>query len=339
MGVDSEPAGRHSLISISDQGVLSDRAKAAIKTALAMVLAYGVALSMDWDNADWAAFSVAFCTLSTVGESLNKGLLRLSGTFLGILATIALIALFPQDRWLFLIGMSIFTGFCTYMMAGTSRWYFWSVAGFSVPLLALAGGSNPLNDFQTVLTRFEETALGIVSYSLVWLLIWPTSSREALENAVHQLVAGQGQLAAHYLTPTIGEPRDAGPEALRQQATQGLAHLGGLLDGAEVGSYEVWEARHAWRGLIHQLSQLSRTFERLRQSSTKELSRELLIPGLPRFAAELDRRFSEIGSMLEGHLLEHGPTSVPLNVEEGIGSLSPFHRAALLLYRNHLQEI
>ena len=188
-----------------DQRVLSDRVKAAIKTALATVLAYGVALSMDWDHAYWAAFAVAFCTLSTVGESLNKGLLRLSGTLLGSLAAVTLIALFPQDRWLFLIGMSIFTGFCTYMMPGNSRWYFWYVAGFSVPLLALAGGSDPLNDFQTIITRSEETALGIVSYSLVWLLIWPTSSREALEDAVRRLAAAHRQLAAHYLTPTIGE--------------------------------------------------------------------------------------------------------------------------------------
>ena len=127
-----------------DQRVLSDRFKAAVKTALAMVLAYGVALSMDWDHAYWAAFSVAFCSLSTIGESLNKGLLRLSGTLLAGLAALTLIALFPQDRWLFLIGMSIFTGLCTYMMFGTSRWYFWYVAGFSVPLLALAGGANPL---------------------------------------------------------------------------------------------------------------------------------------------------------------------------------------------------
>ena len=89
-----------------DQRVLSDRVKTAIKTALATVLAYGVALSMDWEHAYWAAFAVAFCTLSTVGESLNKGLLRLSGTLLGSLAAITLIALFPQDRWLFLIGMS-----------------------------------------------------------------------------------------------------------------------------------------------------------------------------------------------------------------------------------------
>lgn len=68
---------------MADQMVLSDRVKAAMKTALAMVLAYGVALSMDWDNPYWAGFAVAFCSLSTVGESLNKGLLRLSGTLLG----------------------------------------------------------------------------------------------------------------------------------------------------------------------------------------------------------------------------------------------------------------
>jgi uncharacterized membrane protein YccC len=180
---------------LPDQRVLSDRVKTAIKTALATVLAYGVALSMDWENAYWAAFAVAFCTLSTVGESLNKGLLRLFGTLLGSLAAVTL---------------------------------------------------------QTVITRAEETALGIASYSLVWLLIWPTRSSEALEDTVRRLAAAHRQLAAHYLTPTIGETHDAGPQALGRQTTQVLARLCGLVDGAEVDSYEVWEARHTWRSLIHQ---------------------------------------------------------------------------------------
>ena len=330
------------LAHMPDQRVLSDRVKPAIKTALATVLAYGVALSMDWENAHWAAFAVAFCSLSTVGESLNKGLLRLSGTLLGSLAAFTLIALFPQDRWQFLIGMSIFTGFCAYMMPGTSRWYFWLVAGFSVPLIALAGGADPLNDFQTAVTRTEETALGVVSYSLVWLLIWPTSTRAALEDAVRRLAVAHRQLAAHYLTPTIGETHDAGPQALRRQTTQVLARLGGLLDGAEIDSYEVWEARHAWRSLIHQLSQLTSMSERCRQSSAdvREVDRQRLIPELAKFASELDRRFAEIGRMLEGHPPERGPISVPLNLEDkGMASLSPFQLAALLLYRSHLQEI
>src|SRR5215831_3144881 len=251
---------------MADQRVLSDRVKSALKTALAMVLAYGVALSMDWDNPYWAGFSVAFCSLSTVGESLNKGLLRLSGTLLGSLAALTLIALFPQDRWAFLACMSIFTGFCTFMMFGTSRWYFWNVAGLSVPLLALAGGANAPNDFQTVILRTEETTLGILSYSLVWLLIWPTSTREVFEDAVRRLVTIHRQLTARYLAATIGEPHDVEVEALRREATQVRARLGGLLDGAEIDSYETWEARHAWRRLIQQLSQLTSTLERWRQS-------------------------------------------------------------------------
>jgi uncharacterized membrane protein YgaE (UPF0421/DUF939 family) len=325
-----------------DRRVLSDRVQAAIKTAIAMVLAYGVALSMNWDHAYWAGFSVAFCSLSTVGESLNKGLLRLSGTFLGSLAAVTLIALFPQDRWLFLIGMSFFTGFCTYMMSGTSRWYFWYVAGFSMPLLALAGGASPLNDFQTIVTRSEETALGVVSYSLVWLLIWPTSAREALEDAVRRLAAAHRQLAARYLTPAIGETHDAGAEPLRRQTTQLLARLGGLIDGAELDRHEVWEARRAWRALVHQFSQLTSASERWRQSfaDVREVDHQRLMPELPKFATELDRRFGEIGRMLEGCPPECGPTSVPLNFEDKeMAALSPFHQAALLLYRSHLREI
>src|SRR5215472_1981980 len=330
------------LAHMPDQRALLDRVKPAIKTALATVLAYGAALSLDWENAHWAAFAVAFCTLSTAGESLNKGLLRLSGTLLGSLAAVTLIALFPQDRWQFLIGMSIFSGFCAYMMRGTSRWYFWHVAGFSAPLIALAGGADPLNDFQTAVTRTEETALGVMSYSLVWLLIWPTSTREALEDAVRRLVVTHRQRAAHYLTPTIGETHDAGPQALRRQTTQVLARLGGLLDGAELDSYEVWEARHAWRSLIRQLSRLTSLSERCRQSSADMtgVDRQRLIPELAKFASELDRRFAEIGRMLEGHPPDCGPISVPLTLEDkGMASLSHFQRAALLLYRSHLQEI
>ena len=54
-----------------------------------------------------------------------------------------------------------------------------------------------------------------------------------------------------------------------------------------------------------------------------EVDRQRLIPELEKFASELDRRFA-----------------VPLKLEDKrIASLSPFHRAALLLYCSHLQEI
>ena len=325
-----------------DRKVLSDRAKAATKTALAMVLAYGIALSMNWDNPYWAGFAVAFCSLSTVGESLNKGMLRLSGTVLAGLAALTLVAAFPQDRWMFLACMSVFIGFCAFMMFGTSRWYFWNVAGFTTPLFALAGGVNAINDFQVVVLRIEETTVGVLSYSLVWLLLWPISSSDALENAVRRLMAVHRQLIARYLTPIIGEPHDVELEALRREASQGLERLAGLLDAAELGSYETWETHQAWRGLIQQLSQLVGTSERWRQSfpEVRQLDGRRLMPELPKFAAELDRRFAEVERMLDGHPPTCEPALVPLDFEENeVASVSQFHQAALLVYRTHLREI
>ena len=71
-----------------------------------------------------------------------------------------------------------------------------------------------------------------------------------------------------------------------------------------------------------------------------EVDRPRLIPGLAEFAGEHDRRLTEIGRMLEGRPPERAPISVPLDLEDkAMASLSPFRRAAFLLYRSHLQEI
>ena len=93
--------------------MLSTRTKEATKTALAMTIAYGIALSMDWDRPYWAGFAVAMISLSTIGQSLNKGAMRMLGTLVAVIVSLTLIALFPQDRWWFMVVLSIFVGVCT----------------------------------------------------------------------------------------------------------------------------------------------------------------------------------------------------------------------------------
>jgi len=61
---------------------LSHITKESIKTALAMTLVYGISLEMDWDRPYWGGFAVAFISLNTIGQSLNKGVLRLIGSAL-----------------------------------------------------------------------------------------------------------------------------------------------------------------------------------------------------------------------------------------------------------------
>jgi uncharacterized membrane protein YccC len=78
--------------------VLTPRVREAIKTALAMTIVYGIALSMDWDKPMWAALAVAFISLETVGQSLNNGVLGMLGTLLAAAVSLTLVAVFPQER-------------------------------------------------------------------------------------------------------------------------------------------------------------------------------------------------------------------------------------------------
>ena len=94
------------------------RLKEAFKTALAMVLAYGIALSWDWMNPHWAGFAVAMISLPTAGQSVEKGAMRMLGTLVASIAALTLIALYPQDRWLFMACVSVYVAICAYMIAG-----------------------------------------------------------------------------------------------------------------------------------------------------------------------------------------------------------------------------
>ena len=96
---------------------LSRRTKESIKTALAMTVAYGIALAMDWDRPYWAGFAVAVCSLGSVGQSLNQAAMRMLGTLLAVFVALALIALVPQQRWVFMLLLSAWVGIC----ASTAR--------------------------------------------------------------------------------------------------------------------------------------------------------------------------------------------------------------------------
>ena len=81
--------------------ILSDRFKHAFKIALAVVIAYAIALYMDWDKPIWAGYTAASVSLDATGQSIQKGLNRIVGALVGSIAGFILLAFFIQDRWLF----------------------------------------------------------------------------------------------------------------------------------------------------------------------------------------------------------------------------------------------
>jgi len=152
---------------------LSDRFKFSFKLSLAMIMAYGFALWFNWDKPMWAVFAVALISMSTLGESLAKGGLRLQGTLLAVPVSLGLIALFPQDRWLFMFSLASWLAFCAYRMSAGRSAYLWFCAGFVTAIITSNGGPDPVNAFSLAVIRTLETTLGIVCYALVFSLLWP----------------------------------------------------------------------------------------------------------------------------------------------------------------------
>ena len=328
----------------------SMRFRDAIKMALAIVIAYAIALSAGWGTPFWAGFAVVFCGLTAVGDSLNKGLLRVFGTLFGAAVALALLGMFPQERWMFLIAMSLFVAFCTYMMGSTTRWYFWLMAGITVPIVAITTEPNAMYDFNRAVMRSQQTTLGIVVYSLVSVLLWPVSSRSVFEGAVAKSIASQRQLFSLYMTQLMGgssdpsreDPAEPTAAQLRAEVTGTLGGLPMQLDHAELDTYEIWEVRRAWRSCVAQLGALNNTLEAWRQvfDELETVDSRRVIPSLPAVAAELDARLAAIEGLLGGDDADYHPADIACEVDQArLAELPHFEQSAVLLAVAQLQRI
>ena len=324
---------------------LSRKAKEAIKVALAMTIAYGIALSMDWDRPYWAGFAVAFVSLATVGQSMNRAALRMFGTLVAMVVALTLIALFAQERWAFILVLSIVTGFCAYMMSGGKHAYFWQVCGFVVVIICMDAGPNPVNAFDTAILRAQETGLGILVYTLVAMFLWPSSSRVEFNAAVVNLASSQHQLYRACIGLINGQGSAAEVQRLNAQEIQAKTRFDQLLDAAETDSEEIRECRRTWRRYQQQAAELMQTMGYWRESfaEVQALDLQQLLPDLQTFDAELDWRLAQIGSLMAGNAPGRAPQVMGLVFDKAaVRRLSHFQRAAFAVVRArmlHLEQL
>lgn len=262
--------------------ILSSRTRESIKTALAMTIAYGIALSMDWDRPYWAGFAVAFVSLATIGQSINKAALRMFGTLVAMVVALTLIALFAQERWLFILVLSAYAGFCSYMNSGGKHDYFWQVAAFVTVIICMDAGPDPINAFNTATLRAQETGLGILVYSLVAIFLWPSSSRANFDAATIKLASTQQQLYRATLALMQGNGDASDVASLKAQTMQAQTQFNQLLDAALGDSYEVRELRRPWQRYQQHAAELAETLELWRESfsGVQALDLQRLLPGL-----------------------------------------------------------
>ncbi|AEV38241.1 hypothetical protein PSE_3737 [Pseudovibrio sp. FO-BEG1] len=321
--------------------LLSDRAKDAIKVALAMMIAYAIALYMDWDRPYWAALAVAFISLETSGQSFHKGLQRLGGTLLAAFMALTLLSLFPQQRWMFMIALSSYVFFCTYMMKSKHNPYFWNVAAFVTIIVAIDAAASDQPAFYTAVLRIQETALGVLTYSMVSVVLWPRTSSKILKKTSENLTKSGLAL----FQSTIDREFASNPHKYLQQQGEFSAlqaKFAELSNIAELESYEVWEVSKQWKDTGKLWTQYERALEVWRQSfnEVNDLELETRIPWLTRYEAEITRRFKTIIDLTEGKDVKPKPLFRDFHIKEiDISGLQYFQKAALSLYIHQLDEI
>ncbi len=322
--------------------ILSRKAKEAIKLALALTITYGIALMMDWDKPLWAGFAVVLVSLATVGQSFNKAAMRMFGTLVASVVALTIIAFFPQDRWLFMLSLSVWVGYCTYMLGGARHQYFWNVCGLVSIIVCMSGGPDSANAFRIAVLRTQETGLGILVYSLVALLLWPTRSRKDFDAAVANLAATQRRIFQGFMDQKSNKDSEGAMQEVQAQLLQLQTRFGQLLEAAETDNYEVWEMRQHWRKFQRLSTDYASTMAGWHGSFTELQMIDIknLMPNLESFGVELDERFADIELMLAGQRPEQQPTAISLALDrDGIQSLSHFHRAALAVTRTRLLHL
>ncbi|ACO76658.1 Fusaric acid resistance domain protein [Azotobacter vinelandii CA] len=120
------------------------------------------------------------------GEVLAKSFYRIIGTLLGLTVMVTLIALFNQERVLFLLCLALWVGLCT---AGSARYrdfrgYACVLAGYTAVMIGLPATFDPEGAFMQALWRVLEITVGILCTGLVMGLVLPQTSGATLHTTL-----------------------------------------------------------------------------------------------------------------------------------------------------------
>ncbi|MGI9291250.1 MAG: FUSC family protein, partial [Gammaproteobacteria bacterium] len=262
------------------------RAKHAAKVALGIVIAYGLALQWDWTNPYWAGFAVLFCGLTSQGESLNKSIYRIVGTFVGMAAALLILIFFSQDRWLFIAAVCIYLGIASYNLTGGRRSYLWQTSGIVLLIILPTYGSESADIFYLAMARTQETVLGCCIWTLIGMFVFPVTNSGELSKVAAKLAGVQVKMFQFCRAQSMAiskEKPDMQPYGLlRGEQLKAITQLEALLKAAGAESYEVRENYADWQQLLDDSRALSQAYDgwALALDELSELDLEVVIPNI-----------------------------------------------------------
>jgi uncharacterized membrane protein YccC len=155
---------------------------------LSALLALLIAFTFNLDQPKWAMLTVFIVAQPRSGLVLAKSCYRIIGTLVGASLALLLVALFAQERVLFLGALAIWVGLCTFasQYARNFTAYGFVLCGYTVAIVGIPGALDPVNAFYIAEARVTEISLGIIVTAAISHLFFPLSLTDPLREKTEE---------------------------------------------------------------------------------------------------------------------------------------------------------
>ena len=187
----------------------------ALKTTMAVMISYAIYTLLDWPGMRTAIVTCFFVALSSLGETVHKFVLRLSGAVIGgLIAGLCIVFVLPHLTDIGQLSLLIAAVSVGAAWVATSSELL-SYAGMQIAFAFFLGvlqGYAPATDLTVLRDRVAGILLGNVVITIVFSSFWPQSARAGVRAAVAE--------ALRAVADVIRRPRNA--EGARLRTVQAL---------------------------------------------------------------------------------------------------------------------
>jgi uncharacterized membrane protein YccC len=159
----------------------------AAKTTAAGLIALLIAFTFNLDQPQWALLTVFIVSQPELsGPVFAKAFYRIIGTAIGAAVALLLVALFAQERVLFLGALALWIGSCTFgsQFARNFTAYSFVLSGYTAAIVGIPGALEPDAAFYIASARITEVCLGIIVAAAVNRIVLPGSASATLWKSV-----------------------------------------------------------------------------------------------------------------------------------------------------------
>ncbi len=158
----------------------------ALSASLCALLVLWLAMWLELDAPYWAASTVLITSQASRAQGLLKGVNRVVGTAVGTVVGVALIALFPQGWWSYLLAHTAWLALCTFVscLLKDQQAYAAALSGYTTLIVAFDSFGAPDQAFATAVSRGSAVVLGVTLFTLTTLLLFPSNDAPSLRRTL-----------------------------------------------------------------------------------------------------------------------------------------------------------